>query len=176
MPMVQTMLDQLPPTHVCLHFCVSCVPCLGGHSPQACSIMLSPSSFSPQSVQGSHTKAIYCLWSLLEVMLHFQCHRTLCPLSLCPLFSRKVCSVFLNSVKFFDGFELSCIKKFSYLIGRPLKTKALQRVSETASPASCSLLSNSSPLMTHCPNLQNLRAAIKLTVPTKSQQSTSPQR
>ena len=165
------MLDQLPLTHVCFHFCVSCVPCLGEHSLQTCSIMLSPLPLSVRKVSRDNPhKAIYCLLSLLEVMLHFQCHRTLCPLSLCPLFSRKFCSVFLNSVKFFARFELSCIKKFSYLIGRSLKTKALQRVSETASPASCSHLSNSSPLMTHCPNLQNQRAAIKQIVPTKSPQ------
>ena len=77
------------------------------------------------------------------------------PFYLCAVLSWKFCSLFLNSVKFDAGLKSSCITKLSYLIGRPLKTIALKRVSETASPASCSLVSNS------CPVLKNLSKTSK---------------
>ena len=101
--------------------------------------LLPPAVLGKVSRDPTH-KSISFFGSLLEVTLHCQCHRTTLSLvPLCAVLSRKFCSLFLNSVKFVAGLKLSCITKFSYIIGRPLRTRALKRVSETASPASCSL-------------------------------------
>ena len=94
-----------------------------------------------------HTKQFPFLGPFLKSRFTVSATEPLCPLCLCTVLSWKFCSLFLNSVKFVAGLKLSCITKLSYLIGRPLRTKALKRVSETASPASCSLVSNSCPLM-----------------------------
>ena len=94
-----------------------------------------------------HTKQFPFLVPFLKSRFTASSTEPLCPLCLCAVLSWKVCSLFLNSVKFVAGLKLSCITKLSYLIGRPLRTKALKRVSETASPASCSLVSNYCPLM-----------------------------
>ena len=63
------------------------------------------------------------------------------------MLSWKICSLFPNSVKIVAGLKFSCLTIFSYIIGRPLRYKALKRVPETASPVFCSLEGNSCPLM-----------------------------
>ena len=94
-----------------------------------------------------HTKQFPFLGPFLRSRFTASATEPLCPLCLCSVLSWNFCSLFLNSVKFVAGLKLSCITKLSNLIGRPLRTKALMRVSETAFPASYSLLSNSCPLM-----------------------------
>ena len=143
------MLDPLPLTNVCLHLLVSCMTCLGDLFHLTRCIVLSPSSCSHwQSVQGSHTKKQFpFLGPRLKSRFTASATEPLCPFCLCAVLSWKFCSLFLNSVKFVSGLNLSCVAKLSHLIGRPLRTKALKRVSETASPASYSFVSNSCPLM-----------------------------
>ena len=167
------MLDQLPLTNVCLHLLVSCLPCLGDPSQQTCCTVLSPSSCIPlQNVQASHRRQCVHLGPFLQSRFTATATELLCPLCLCAMLSRKFCSGFLNSVKFVAGLKLPCIKKLFYLIGRPLKTKAMKKVSETASPASYSLVSNSCPLMNLNP--QNPRANVEQALPPKSPLSMSP--
>ena len=94
-----------------------------------------------------HTKQFLFLGPFLKSRFTASATEPLCPLCLCAVHSWKFCSLFLNSVKFVAGLKLSCITILSYLIGRPLRTKALKRASGTASTASCSLMSNSCHLM-----------------------------
>ena len=70
-----------------------------------------------------------------------------CPLCPCDVFSCKFSGLFLNSVKFVAWLKLSCLAKLSYLIGRPSRTRALDRVSQTASPSFWSFVSSSCPPM-----------------------------
>ena len=93
-----------------------------------------------------HTKQFPFLGHFLKSRFTSSATEPLCPLCLCAVLSCKLSSLFLNSVKFAE-LKLSCITKHSYFIGRPLRTKALKSVFETASPASCSLVSNSCPRM-----------------------------
>ena len=81
-----------------------------------------------------HTKQFPFLGPFLKSSFTASATEPVIPLCFCAVLSRKFCSLFLNSVKFVAGLKLSCITKLSYLIGRPLRTKALKRVSETASP------------------------------------------
>ena len=149
--LVKPMLDPLPLAHVCLHLFVSSMPCLDDLSHHTCCIVLSPSSCSPlQSIQGSHTQNSLLssfLGPLLKSRFTASATEPLCPVCLCAVLSWKFCSLFFNAVKFVAGLKLSCTANLSYLIGRSLRIKALERVFETAFPASCSLVSNSCPRM-----------------------------
>ena len=167
------MLDQLPLTNVCLHLLVSCLPCLGDPSQQICCTVLSHSSCIPlQNVHSSHRKQCLHLGPFLQSRFTATATELLCPLCLCAMLSWKFCSGYLNSVKFVAGLKLPCITKFFYLIGRQLKTKAMKKVSETASAASYSLVSNSCPLMNLNP--QSPRANVEQALPPKSPLSVSP--
>ena len=94
-----------------------------------------------------HKKQFPFLGPFLKSRFTASATEPLCPLCLCDVLSGNFCSLFLNSLKFVAGLKFPSITKLSYLIGRPLRTKALKRVCETAFPAYCSLVSNSCPLI-----------------------------
>ena len=109
--------------------------------------MPSPPSCSPwQSVQGLQDKAVSPLGRLLKSRFTARATEEVFLYCLCFVFSWNPESLFLNTLKFLAGLKDFHIIKLSNLIGRPLRTKALKRVSEIACPPSCSLGSNSSSL------------------------------
>ena len=133
--------DSCLPPSLCLLHALSLWP----FSPQLlhCAV-----SFLLQSLEKClgipHTEQFSFLGFLLEVTLHWQCRwTTLSFVHLCCALT-EVLQPFPQLCEFVAGLKLSCITKLSYLIGRPLWTKALKRVTESASPASCSLVSKSS--------------------------------
>ena len=100
--------------------------------------------FLAKSPETPHTKQFPLMSPFLRSRFTSSVTGPLCSLCLCAVLSRKFCSFFLSSLKFVAGLKLSIITKLSYLVGRPLRAKALKIVSKTAS---CSLVSNFCPLM-----------------------------
>ena len=124
-----------------------------------------------------HTKQFPFLGPLLKSRFFASATETLCLLCLCAVLMEylqpfpQICEVRCCSVKIVEAF---CNSKLKYINDKLLRTKALKRVSETASPASCSLVSNSCPLTKNYPNSHNPRAAVEPAVPPKSPLSASP--
>ena len=146
-------LDPLPLAHGCLHLLVSCMPCLGESSHNTWWIVLSPSSCSPwKNVQGSHTQSSFFSW------VPFWSHASLpIPLNqVVPCFSAALSWKFFHN-SFVDHWGSKRCK-----------------VSDTASPASCILVSNFWPLWGSCPNSQNPRYAVEQALPQKLPLSASP--
>ena len=136
--------DSCLPPSLCLLHAMSRSPS-SPHLLPPCAVSSLPQSLA-KCPGISHTKQFPFLGPFLKSRFTASANEPLCPLCLCAVLSWKFCSPFLNSVKFVAELNISFITKRSYHIGRPLRTKALKRVSETASPASCSLVSNSCPL------------------------------
>ena len=128
------------------------MPCLGDPSHHTCCIVQSLAK-CPGIPHNEQCPLLCPFWSHASLPIPLN-HCVPCISVLCSRESSAASSTYLWSLPatlkiatLKRPLKLFCLTKLSYLIGRQLRTKALKRVPETASTASCSLVNNSCPLM-----------------------------